>query len=1133
MAAHDPSMAAADPSRSAWVAANAGSGKTYTLANRVTRLLLAGARPERILCLTYTKAAAAEMQGRLFDLLGKLSMLPDAELGARLDALGSNARDRESLAQARRLFAQALETPGGLKIQTIHAFCQNVLSRFPLEAGIPAGFRVLDEKTARDLMADARARVFERAGGGELALHGALTHLATHLGERRLNDFLDIALGSDRRKLERFFQTLDGNDLSQVIRNAHGVRPGESIDQAMEEFCSAARGHPIRQLVEWLAGGSETDRRRANLLLQGLETAAPREAYGHYRRVFLNQDGAPRRAALASVALKKLSPGMLDALEILAGQFHAAEERRRTAHAAELTQSLLTVADAVRVQYSAAKRARGVLDYDDLIAETRKLLDQADAAAWVLFKLDGGLDHVLVDEAQDTSPEQWAIIGKLTEEFFAGVGSRSEEIQRTVFAVGDEKQSIFSFQGAEPALFERHRTLFKQRAEAAGRAFVSEPLTKSRRSAPEILAFVDRVFANPAAREGLTSARKRISHSAHRATAKGLIEFWPSIKAPKTPEPDPMREVDTPSEISAVVQLAERLAARIAEWIARRVRLPGHVEPIRPGDIMILLPRREPFGSQIIRSLKERNIAVAGSDRMSLTEQIAVMDLIALGRFALGSTDDLTLATVLRSPLCDLPEETLFALCREREGALWRALRDRHQESPALRSAYSFLAESRNRADFSPPYEFYAHALITRGMRRNLLARLGAEASDSIDEFLSLALAFEETNTPSLESFLHWIEQGGDEVKRDMERGRNEVRVMTVHGAKGLEADIVILPDTTTLPLKPAQTRNLVYTDNAVFFPVSDEIVPAGVNAVKEAAYQETLKEHRRLLYVALTRAKDRLYICGFENKNRVKEGSWYDLAKPAAEALGVPVGTGEGAIHVVGDGTEQFGFDIEKAMPKPAIPAWAFCDAPAEPKLPRMLRPSDVSDVLDPSVFSPLGKGTERFRRGLLIHALLKVLPDLPAEARDRAARRFLSLRGVGPAEIEALVGETLAIFREPSFASAFGPGSRAEVGITAELPEIGPGARVNGRIDRLAVGEEDVLIVDFKTNRPPPRRAEDVSEIYLAQMTLYRAAAAKIFLGKRVSCALMWTDGPTLMPLPEHLLNERLSQLKTRLSA
>jgi ATP-dependent helicase/nuclease subunit A len=1125
------SRAAADPNYSVWVSANAGAGKTYTLANRVTRLLLADAKPEKILCLTYTKAAAAEMTDRLFKQLGRWAMAGDADLATHIADIGAEPRDVEGLRKARRLFALALETPGGLKIQTIHAFCQYLLTRFPLEAGVPPSFRVLDDQTARELRDEARTRVLERAGSGDGVLAEAAAHVATHASESRLAQIIDGALGGDRRKFERFMASLPDEDgaLARAARNAHGAEENDTCDSIAAEFAAAMQEEDarLRELVAWLSAGQKTDARRAEVLLRAVESAG----FENFRDVFLTGEGE-RFANLVTKKYAQTRPDLDAYFDSIAGQFLAAEERYRAAHAAALAEAGLILARAARDEYANAKRARGMLDYDDLIIETLRLLERDEASGWVLYKLDGGLEHILIDEAQDTSPEQWQIVRKLTEEFFAGKGVRDDERKgpRTIFAVGDEKQSIFSFQGADPAQFEINRKHFSELAQES--AFIDVQLPVSRRSAPQILEFVDEVFADPAAREGVTSAGE-VAHEAHRKDAKGRVEFWPALSPTKIPEPDYWLPVDVESEASPVVRLADRVASKIKSWADGKTRLPGHEKSIQPGDIMVLMPRREPFASELIRQLKMRGVPVAGADRIKLQNQIAVMDLVALGRFALLPEDDLNLATVLRSPLVGIDEEALFALSSGRKGLLWRELQHREEELPGFSFAHEFLSECLARADFAPPYEFYAQVLSARGMRKRLLTRLGVESNDAIDEFLSLALAYESLNVPSLEGFLHWIERGDVEIKRDMEHGRGEVRVMTVHGAKGLEADIVILPDTTSLPDSPGKRGDILYTENGAVFPLSDDIAPLAVKAAKAAAEAEAMREHRRLLYVALTRAKDRLYVCGFENRRGVRQGSWYEMAQRAAQSRGIELKLGDETLRVLGEA------DVE-AVPLLSVqetehielPKWATSEPAAERESPRLIRPSDAAGLDEPGVFSPAGpRAAARFRRGELVHTLLARLPDVPAERRRDIALAYLSARDVAPAEAAALADETLAVISNPRFAAAFAPSARAEVAIVADLPELGPGARVNGRIDRLAVSDDEILAIDFKTNRPSPERAEDISSVYRAQMALYRAALAKVFPGRRIACALIWTEGPRLMALDDALLDAETAAIRARL--
>ncbi|HLY05894.1 MAG TPA: double-strand break repair helicase AddA [Rhizomicrobium sp.] len=1116
------SARAGDPRVSVWVSAHAGTGKTYTLANRVTRLLLDGAAPERILCLTYTKAAAAEMAGRLFAQLGEWALLDDGALGARLLEIGVERRDAGDLPRARRLFAQALETPGGLKIQTIHAFCQYVLARFPLEAGVSPGFDVLDEVTARELIGEARSIVFERAAEGEAQLADDIACLATHADDGKLRTILDLALGGDRRKFERYVEQFSGDRdaMFAAVAGAHNIGPGAQAEEIAAAYCKEveAERRDIANFAHWLERGSKNDRK----LGEALSAAVAEKCFDAFCRIFLTKDGDQRKAVV-SKALAESDTSIHARFMDFVSRFHAAEQRYRAARAAALACAALSIAAAAHTEYTRLKEERGVLDYDDLIAGMLNLLERSGAASWVLYKLDGGIDHILVDEAQDTSPEQWRIIRSLSGEFFAGNVETAGGPPRTLFVVGDEKQSIFSFQGADPAQFAINRKHFESRS---GDVFASVALTQSRRSAKGILDFVDAVFANDAVREGVSSTP--IAHETARTGATARVVCWPAIKPIEAPKPDVWdAPVDVEPSWSPVVRLAEQIAGRIQDWTRGGTFLPGHDTPIKPADIMVLMPRREPFASELIRQLKQRGVPVAGADRIRLLDQIAIMDLVALGRFALLPEDDLNTAALLRSPLLGFSEDELHALVASRETTVWGALAARSSETPAFDFAYKFLRDARAQADFVPPFEYFGQVLGAGGGRKRFLARLGAEANDAIDEFLSLALEHERLNTPSLEGFLHWLQSGEAEIKRDMERGRDEVRVMTVHGAKGLEADIVILPDTTSIPQGAARHGAMLYQSGGAFFPLADAQAPDCVKEAKQRADEEALREHRRLLYVALTRAKDELHICGFENSRGIRNGSWYDLVRPVAERLGLAL---KEAADFRRDPAGPAAAVCIGGVPAPLVlPEWARVCAQRERERPQWIRPSlALGDALPPRNAPRRGP---RFARGVLVHALLARLPEVAQEDRERVARRFLSTRDVEPADADVLVAQTMAILESADFAPAFGPGSRAEADVVAELPELGPGAGVHGRIDRLAVGEDAVLLVDFKSDRSIPENPSRVAPGYLAQMALYRAALARIFPAREVRGALVWTEKPLLMPLPPALLDATLDRIRVRL--
>ena len=1115
---------ATDPRNFAWVSANAGSGKTRLLTDRVTRLLLHGADVSRILCLTYTKAAAAEMASRLFGRLGNWALLPDGKLIAELSEIGAGPSECRDLRRARRLFAQALETPGGLKIQTIHAFCQHLLARFPVEAGIPARFSVIDERDSAELLDQARRLVLEKSASGDTTLAKAIPVLAARANDIRFGEILASAI-ADRSKLQCLLSQ-HGDDPESFFRNLRktlNVTEGQSELEALSELCLelCAERSDLLRLVRWLGGGSKNDQELASRIGAFVESGMSAENYELLRVAFFTT-GNTLRQKLASNDLQSANPALAEKLERLRERIAAADDRLRRITTASLTEALLRTAFAVLAAYQQAKRVRAALDYDDLIDATIRLLESGDAAAWVLFKLDGGIDHILVDEGQDTSRDQWRIVSHLAGEFFAGVGARPESRCRRLFVVGDEKQSIFSFQGAEPAAFGEYREFFRKQADGANLPFVDFRPAISRRSAKSILTFVDTVFCSDAARDGLTTVSDPIHHDAERKDI-GRVEIWPLIPSPERKELNPLAPVDAPVAGAHSV-LASIIAGRIGLWLGSGAALPGTGRPIKAGDIMILVRRRNAFAEEIIREMLDRGIPVAGADRMVLTEQIAILDLLALGNFALLPEDDLNLAALLKSPVIGFSESDLYDLAQPRSGTLWAELGARSGERTIFGEAHAFLIRILSDSDRMPPFEFYSR-ILNKGVRRRLVARLGLETDDAIDEFLALALIHEGSHSPSLQTFLTWFWKGAGDVKRDMEQGGGAVRVMTVHGAKGLESAVVILPDTFQTP-DHERRGNILYTDNFAFFGVPKRLECQAVADAKIAAHDREMREYRRLLYVAATRARDMLIVGGYQAGNRKEPApdSWYALLHAAGRKIGEPE-------EVYGESIIAIGSPLTVSAPIPEPPSASslpqFLQRPAKPeRVPPLLRPSRIPGAEEPPAISPVARTPHRHRRGLLLHALLAKLPEIARNDREAAGYAYLKRRGIAASEAQSLISETQKILDDLHFAPLFSGTSRAEVAITARLPEIG-GARISGQIDRLVVTPDSVLIADFKTNRQTPTTSGEVPRLYIAQMALYRAALEKIYPGKSVACALIWTETARLMPLPEELLDREMRTL------
>jgi ATP-dependent helicase/nuclease subunit A len=1142
---------AADPTASVWVAANAGTGKTQVLTDRLLRLLLSGTRPERILALTYTKAAAAEMATRVFDRLSAWVTEPLVKLDRQLrNLLGRDPTDAER-ATARRLFAVAIETPGGLKVQTIHGFAERLLQRFPLEAGVSPGFQILDDQTAAELRRAATDAVLLDAAadpGGPLGR--ALAVMVAHAADEQFDAVLRDALAR-RDWLVGASRLAAIGALEAEYRRRLGLAPDQTRDAVVAALAGVLADADLDAIHAVLAAGSTNEKKLAPAFRAARAAPSPSARIEALADALLTAAGTPRKSLFVK-ASATAHPHLVALIDQAQSTFVRLKDQRHAFDLLEATLAVATLADAVSTGYARAKAARAALDFDDLIRKAESLLAPAGgstgAAAWVLYKLDGGLDHILVDEAQDTSRPQWGLIEALAAEFFADTSATA----RTVFAVGDEKQSIYRFQGAAPELLAEKGRAFELQAAAAGATFRHVPLDVSFRTTQAVLTAVDRVFADPASTPGVATSAEPIRHLAHRVGQAGLVEVWPVDRPDDVDSGDPWVPVAEAAAASPAERLAARIADTIATWIASGERLASQDRPITPGDILILVGRRRPFAPVMVAALERRGIPVAGADRMVLTEQLVVEDLLALADVLVLPEDDLALASVLKSPIFGLDDDDLLRLTAgEDGGSLWRRLLSRAETDARFAPAADLLRAWRSQADFRPPYEFFATLLDADqgAVRRRLISHLGIEAADPIDAFLDLTLAYDETEAPSLQGFLTWVRAGGREVKRDLDQGRNEVRVMTVHGAKGLEAPIVVLPDTCAHParragaLVPMTTDAPLAVDALMLWPVKGTSHLPAVEAATAAEADLDQAERHRLLYVALTRPRDRLYVAGFANVKDPPPGCWYDLVTTALapHLVEVTLPDGRTVRRLVSAQTappEASRRPVTGAASAEPLPAWASMRPPRDrtltiPLAPSRLAPLDTDADGEPIEPAPgprreppqlppgVAADTRRFLRGTLTHALLEHLPNLPAETWPVAAARFVAARGDAlPETVRAgIVAETLAILRDATFAPLFGPESQAEVPLVALITRpSGQGApiRITGQLDRLAVVGDRVLILDYKTNRPPPTDRADVPLTYRLQLAAYRLAVRAIYPGKTVSAAILWTDGARLMDIP-----------------
>ncbi len=1030
---------ASNPFSSVWVSASAGSGKTKVLTDRVLNLLLTGCPPEKLLCLTFTKAAATEMSNRVNNVLKKWAICPEEKLVKEISDISGETPSAEIIKRARRLFAEVLETAGGIKIMNTHSFCQTLLKRFPLEASVPPNFDVIDEKKSEMLISEALQEIMENPNFRQdivcLSPFQSMSDLI-----KLLNELL--------KERSRLSKLLGKNSLKQIlweIKRYFKIENYNSQDEIVQESFTPEK---------WLEN---------------------KEKY------LTNSD----------LINKKLKKELKNSRE--AAQTEEVAQKLRNFELVEISSSLLKLAYAILEKYKIKKQAEGLMDFDDLISATKNLLSRSHAAAWVLFKLDGGLNHILVDEAQDTNPDQWFIIKSLAEEFFSG--EDHHDTIRTIFAVGDKKQSIYSFQGAEPNEFERMRIFFDKKVQESENDFETVPFNMSFRSTKPVLDLVNRLLNNPIARKGVLSHNEEAIHIAYREHDAGLVEIWPLEKYEKPNDVTPWKPpVERIRSRSASSKLAEKIADKISDMIKNKEILESQGRPVIAGDFMILVQRRNGFVNEMVRLLKERNIPVAGIDRLNLSRHITVQDLMSAAKFVLLPEDNLNLACLLKSPLIQMSENELFQASYNRDKRpLWTCIKEKF---PQYAERLNVLL---NMADKVLPYDFFAYILGPMQGRKRFLARLGNEAIETLDEFLNLVMDFEKNNIPSLQAFIDSMEQKEVVIKRDMESAQNAVRIMTVHASKGLQGRIVFLPQTRNIVRK--RSKILWLNDKLPFWVPNKEMHSQKTTDLLDLSDEADDEENKRLLYVAVTRASDRLYICGYNSKNDPRPDNWYDLIKQS----------------VVGEDTIDKPYQIKSPQSKKInsqkekenifsepLPDWAYHLPPEEPTPSKPLSPSRQEDDIYQGQ-SPLSDGQSlALKRGVFIHQLLQYLPTLPPEKWDIMIERLNMHNIPVPSNLKTLLTQS-------EFQILFGKNTLSEVPVVGIYNNI----TVSGQIDKLVVLDKEVWIVDYKTNRNVPKIASEVPLSYKKQLNAYKGLIKSVFSDKIVRTFLLWTENLNLMEI------------------
>ncbi|WP_455476075.1 double-strand break repair helicase AddA [Bartonella sp. B17] len=1149
-AALDAQATATHPKTNVWVSANAGSGKTHVLSERVIRLLLNGTPPARILCLTYTKAAAAVMQARIFRTLSSWNELNDEELQVILTRLENKPTNTQKLTSARQLFAHALETPGGLKIQTIHAFCESLLHQFMLEANIAGHFELLDDINQKKLLQEARR---------QLLIHNdaqtALKQLLEVINESAFAQLLDEAT-QKQHKLSHFLAFILSENGEKELRALFNLTPDETRQLLLKKIQQTAllSSHALRHYQTYGNKNAE------GMIAQFSQLSAASDETSIINiisNIYFTTTGKPRNfARLSSKKSDEIWPFIKKEIEEKQNQLSILLDKYQCEKVVTLNMAAFQLCSIYLKIYANLKKINGLLDFDDLIERTLHLLQRKGASQWVQYKLDRGLDHILLDEAQDTNPEQWKIIQLLAEEFFTGHSQRTNT--RTLFAVGDEKQSIYSFQGAVPENFATNGRIIQKKAQQVKQKFEKVQLNYSFRSTADILKSVDLVFETPENYKGLSADNTKTVHEAIRVHSPGDVILWDTISKETNEFPDDWHltvdHLDTPE-----VRLAEKIAETITDWLQKGEMLPAKGRLLRASDIMILVRKRDHFVSALSRALKLRDIPVAGADRLQLTNHISIRDLMALARFVLQPQDDLSLACILKSPLFAFTEDELYQLAAERTGSLWQSLGVHAPSYKPFQDAFEHLSNYRALVDKIPVFEFYSHILNNDKGRQKILARLGSEANDVLDAFLDYTLTIQKTGLPGLQAFLETLSASEPEIKRELDQNHEEVRIMTVHAAKGLEAAIVFLIDPGSAIWHPqhaphflnvslyntnlSDQQGFIWCPNAKF---NTKLSEKALLHLKERAEEE----YRRLLYVGMTRAEDRLFICGYSGA-RTSPNTWLQLVKKALTPHAVPLESSTEDIAVwryciTPSSTIPINQETSCANKNqilPSLPNFFSHKVPTESPLPKPLKPSIASLSIESdtelfpnqkqlSISPVLGeKNTNKafsIEYGNLVHRLLQYLPDCAPQNRQYHARHYLNTKASHwhESQREDALRHVWQVLDNPYLKPLFSDLSRAEVSLMGIVKIRGKEQAISGQIDRLYITQNSIVFADFKTGTPPEDEAS-ITPCYLLQMALYRKLLQTIHPEKDIQAILIYSKEAKIFKLNPEKLDALLGEV------
>ncbi|HAG53398.1 MAG TPA: hypothetical protein DCL21_06400 [Alphaproteobacteria bacterium] len=1108
-------LQASHPESSVWVSASAGTGKTHVLTQRILRLLLNDPflKISEVLAITFTKAAAMEMQNRLIEKLAEWVKATDSDLLTELEFLLQRKANAKDLINARILLTKVIDDSVGLNISTVHSFCETLLRKFPLEAGIPSSFTLIEDRDARKLLKKAWFKAVKQQIDTNKDLFSQVANL---MGEHSLTDAVNTILNQKNRFYKMLYHY---GGINQFLVNLKEEFKIISFDEAalrsqILDFDIDTKNKLKDILDVALADGSATCMKLVDKLEKVLQkNGTQKDLTALYKDIYFTKD-KPRAKVLTKKPAEKLSFDIEDFKMEEFDRINAILDSITNLQNYKISQVLCILADKMFKYYEKEKLDLSYLDFNDLIDYSEKLVNKTEIQDWIRYKLDSKIKHCLIDEAQDTDMQQWNILHGIIEEFYFGQGQH--EKPRTTFAVGDMKQSIYRFRGANPEVFDNIRQELDKKAAPIDHDFKVVGLHTSFRSTQAVLNFVDEVFNEPSRKVALDGINESLHHQVYKYDQAGRVEIAPLLTKDDLVIDEEVNDYEIPV---GAQKTNDKLSLRQMNYlnVANKIKYLLDFENTPPKDIIVLLRNRTGM-PDLIEQLTKLNIPHTGADEIYLSDSVIIDDLIAFAKFLCFENDDLSFLQILKSPAFNYSDDVLFKHFAEYKKqrkipTFYQYIRGIEEFNNVICKFDSF----KQKANKVRVFDLYLEIINSLELSEKLMADLGGsipaqqnQVKDTIDEFLRQIEGFSEL---SLLSFLDWFKKYSAKIKKNTANASDAVRLMTIHGSKGLEANAIFLPDCGLDSVKDSLRKEKLLFKKDELAKVDTAFIYKTRNTEKPTSLEEEIlaKEEKlffeddmRLLYVALTRARGEIYVSGVHDKGDLSEYSWYSILQKAMEYRIERQSLGYSKLE---DGTLVF--KTAKLLDSPAnkakeekeseeieLPAWINQNAAKETGI--MQERASYNITSAEYIEKLRERSQENYQYGNAVHKLLEELPKINADERELYLDEFLGNKQTlaNPEQIKSKVLNILdkysQIFNlETSF---------AEVHIQGQSEN----KKITGIVDRITVLDDKVYVIDYKTGQ---KNSEYILK-YKQQLALYAKVLKEVYQDKQVVPAILWFD-------------------------